>query len=97
MPLLRGEAVDWRKDFFYEHLYERETIPKSEGVRTGTQKYVRYFERNPVYEQLFDLETDPNEVTNLAGDPSHSGTLAALRARCDELRDSVGGPYVRGM
>ncbi len=97
VPLLRGETVDWRTDFFYEHLYERETIPKSEGVRTETQKYVRYFERNPVYEQLFDLETDPNEVTNLAGDPSHSGTLAALRARCDELRDSVGGPYVRGM
>ncbi len=96
-PLLRGEAVDWRTDFFYEHLFERETIPKSEGVRTENLKYVRYFERNPVYEQLFDLKADPNEVTNLAGDPSHAVSLAALRARCDELRDSVGGPYVRGM
>ena len=96
-PLLRGESVDWRKDFFYEHLYERETIPKSEGVRTENFKYVRYFERNPVYEQLFDLEADPNEVTNLAGDPSSGNVLKSLRARCDELRDSVGGPYVRGM
>ena len=97
VPLLRGEAVDWRKDFFYEHLFERETIPKSEGVRTENLKYVRYFERNPVYEQLFDLAADPNEVTNLAGDPSHATALAALRTRCDELRDSVGGPYTRGM
>ena len=96
-PLLRGEAVDWRTDFFYEHLFERETIPKSEGVRTENLKYVRYFERNPVYEQLFDLNADPNEVANLAGDPSRTVALAALRARCDELRDSVGGPYVRGM
>ncbi len=96
-PLLRGETVDWRKDFFYEHLYERETIPKSEGVRTERYKYVRYFEENPVYEQLFDLETDPNEVVNLAGDATHADRLATLRVRCDELRDSVGGPYVRGM
>ena len=97
VPLMRGETIDWRKDFFYEHLYERETIPKSEGVRTERFKYVRYFERNPLYEQLFDLEADPNEVTNLVGNSGHDATLRALRARCDELRDSVGGPYVRGM
>ena len=97
VPLMRGVTVDWRKEFFYEHLYERETIPKSEGVRTERFKYVRYFERNPLYEQLFDLEADPNEVTNLVGDPAHGATLRALRARCDELRDGVGGPYVRGM
>jgi len=66
-------------------------------VRTERFKYVRYFERNPLYEQLFDLEADPNEVTNLADDPAHETTLRMLRARCDELRDSVGGPYVRGM
>ena len=97
LPLVNGDAVEWRKDFFYEHLYERETIPKSEGVRTERFKYVRYFERNPVYEQLFDLANDPNEVKNLASDLEHERTLATLRARCDELRDSVGGPYVRGM
>ena len=97
VPLMRGETADWREDFFYEHLYERETIPKSEGVRTERFKYVRYFERNPLYEQLFDLEADPNEVTNLAEDPAYETTLRTLRARCDELRDSVGGPYVRGM
>ena len=96
-PLLRAEDVDWREDFFYEHLYERETIPKSEGVRTEKFKYVRYFERNPLFEQLFDLDEDPHEVANLAADPSHRRTLETLRARCDELRDSVGGPYVRGM
>lgn len=96
-PLLAGQPVEWRRDFFYEHLYERETIPKSEGVRTERFKYIRYFERNPVYEQLFDLEADPNEIENLAQEPAHAGTLAALRARCDELRDGVGGPYVQGM
>ena len=97
VPLVQGESVPWRQDFFYEHLYERETIPKSEGVRTERHKYVRYFERNPVFEQLFDLAEDPNEVHNLAGEPEFASLLEGLRDRCDELRDSVGGPYVRGM
>ena len=97
LPLLRGEDVPWRTDFFYEHLYERETIPKSEGVRTERFKYVRYFERRPAYEQLFDLQADPHELENLVGSQAHAKTLIDLRARCDELRESVGGPYGRGM
>ena len=31
--------------------------------------------------QLFDLATDPDETTNLAGDPAHGGTLAEMTAR----------------
>ena len=32
-------------------------------------------------EQLFDIETDPHEVNNLANDPRHAGALKELRAR----------------
>ncbi len=34
-------------------------------------------------EQLFDLETDPFEITNLAGEPAYAEALADLRARLD--------------
>ncbi len=96
VPLLRGEEPeDWRTDFFVEHLMEHKQIVKHEGVRGQRYKYARYFELDPVYEELYDLENDPLETKNLARDPAYAEVLARLRTRCDELRDHYGGPYVR--
>ena len=39
----------------------------------------------PVYEELFDLRTDPHETTNLATDPKHAKVLGELRAKCQQL------------
>ncbi|NOZ24031.1 MAG: sulfatase [Planctomycetes bacterium] len=86
-PLLDGRRVDWREDFLCEHLWKVKMIPRCEGVRTGRWKYIRYIAENPVYEQLFDLQTDPLEETNLAGDPRYQSTLRELRNRCDELKN----------
>jgi len=94
VPILYGRVpADWRTDFFCEHLMDTPTIPKWEGVRGERYVYARYFEQEPVYEFLHDLATDPDELTNLAGDAGHASTLAAMRKRCDELRDAYGGPY----
>ncbi len=96
VPLLRGEEPeDWRTDFFVEHLMEHKQIVKHEGVRGQRYKYARYFELDPVYEELYDLDNDPLETKNLARDPAYAEVLARLRTRCDELRDGYGGPYVR--
>lgn len=85
VPLLEGEPVEWRKDFLYEHRFEHPRIPKTEGVRTERWKYTRYTSVDPVYEELYDLQADAHEEHNLAGDERFAGTLAALRARWDEL------------
>ncbi|HJO03111.1 MAG TPA: sulfatase [Acidobacteriota bacterium] len=96
VPLLRDEEPDdWRTDFFVEHLMENKQIVKHEGVRGQRYKYARYFELDPVVEELYDLESDPLEIRNLVADPAHAEVLAALRSRCDELRDRYGGPYAR--
>ena len=94
VPLIGGESPPWRSDFFYEHLFEHPKIPKSEGVREERWTYARYFEQEPVFEELYDLAADPGQSRNLAREPSHLETLERLRARCDELRDLYGGPYV---
>ncbi len=88
VPLFDEPAdVSVREDFFCEHLMNHPKIPKWEGVRGNRWVYARYFEQQPVYEFLHDLDTDPHELVNLATDPRFASELATMRARCNSLRD----------
>jgi arylsulfatase A-like enzyme len=92
-PFLDGRTPpDWRKDFFYEHHFHHPQIPQSECVRNGEWKYVRYVDRQPVFEQLFDLVRDPLELENAIDDPDAAGVLGLMRERWRELREAVKRP-----
>ena len=54
------------------------------SLRYGRWKYNRCA-LDP--DQLFDLDADPHELTNLAGDPAHAGTLISLRAKSEARWD----------
>ena len=87
--LTAAETPEWRTDFFVEHLMELGgSIPKFEGVRGDRIVYARYFEQEPAYEFLHDLERDPAQLENLVADPAYRETLDHLRARTDTLRDA---------
>ncbi len=112
VPLLKGDPVAWREDFFSENMFfnrPNQPYPRMEAVRSKDFKYIRYFDKandrhhfhsltatiegmepfpegeEPIYEELFDLRSDPNEGTNLVGDPEYAETLDAMRERCQEL------------
>ncbi|WP_333713505.1 choline-sulfatase [Yoonia sp.] len=53
-------------------------------LRDGKWKYTRCA-LDP--DQLFDLDADPHELTNLADDPAHQGTRARLRAESEARWD----------
>jgi choline-sulfatase len=54
------------------------------SLRYGKWKYNRCA-LDP--DQLFDLEADPHEMTDLAGEPAHKGTLDALRVKSEARWD----------
>lgn len=54
------------------------------SLRYGKWKYNRC-RLDP--DQLFDLDADPHELTNLAGHPEHQGTLQSLRAKSEARWD----------
>ncbi len=90
VPIINGEnPPDWRTEFFYEHHSFADRIPRSEGVRTERYKYLRYLDSDPLYEELYDLETDPGEVTNLTDDPEYEGLLQEMREKWEQWRESV--------
>ena len=85
LPLRAGRKIAWRSDFLYEHRFTHPRIPKNEGVRAQRWKYTRYTSIEPVYEELYDLKTDPLEERNLAGNKKYSKQLAKMRSRWLEL------------
>ena len=93
LPLIRGERPEWRFDFFCEHLFTTPEviIPRCEGVRSCKWKYIRYIDEDPLYEEVYDLEKDPEEVENLRNNPAYAGELERLRNRCDALLSEATG------
>lgn len=90
-PLLRGADVPWRDAFLYEYFEypAGHCVRKNRGVRTKRWKLIHFFEQPQEWE-LYDLESDPLERTNLANDRRHAATLASLKIRMAELRHELG-------
>ena len=92
VPLLGGEEVSWRDDFLYEFFEYPDAdhcVMKHRGLRTRKWKLIHFFEEPQGWE-LYDLENDPDEMTNLAGIRKHAATLRQLRARLVEIRKELG-------
>jgi N-acetylglucosamine-6-sulfatase len=86
LGLLRGDASGWRTSFLVEHATGRgrEWIPAYCALRTTDALYVvnQTGER-----EYYDLDTDPGELSNLAGDPAAAGGMAGLDAQLHRLCD----------
>jgi arylsulfatase A-like enzyme len=76
VPLLRGEKSLGRTYLRIEY------APDFQALTDGRQKYIRFLSSGA--EQFFDLENDPNELCNLAGQESWQNTLSVWRERLIE-------------
>ena len=101
-PLLEGREAPWRKSWYYEYFEypASHSVRPNRGVRTERWKYIEYPPcRNrrskepaefPAEYELYDLQTDPHEVRNRAGDPSCAAKLAELGKEMARLRKETG-------
>ena len=84
-PLLRGDAVEWRDEVFYEYFADFPyQVPPSQAVRTDRWLYVEY--DRGLAPELYDTVADPDQQANLAEDPAYSVTRQELSQRLAELR-----------
>ena len=88
VPLLKGETPsDWRKSIYY-HYYEYPSdhmVPRHYGVRTETHKLMKFYQFGEEWE-FYDLEKDPDELTNEYNNPAYADKIAEVRAELDRLR-----------
>ena len=54
-----------------------------------TAVQAQWFRESKPQEELFDLETDPHEINNLANDPKYSEKLKELRDACTQWVDDI--------
>lgn len=103
VPLVEGEKAKWRDFLFLENLYTGRDTPFSEGIRKGQWKYIRMYDgvgrysekhidfsgRAPDFEQLFNLEEDPEEKNNLINEYGGKSILSDLRKLCQRESDKL--------
>jgi arylsulfatase A-like enzyme len=88
VPLVRNETpAAWRQHFMCEHRMDHAQIPKFIGVRGQRYVYANYYEQDPPYEYLHDLETDPDQLMNLARDPDYENVLVEMRQQCVQFEN----------
>lgn len=90
LPLCTGAAEQWREDLMcetYGHGWGNEVVARM--IVAGHFKYVA--NRGHIHE-LYDLEHDPYEMTNLINDPAYASVLAELRDRLLRWQQETNDP-----
>jgi N-acetylglucosamine-6-sulfatase len=79
-PLFEGKAGQWRENIFYEYWTDLvHAIPAMKAVRTERYKLIKYPELDDI-DELYDLQNDPHEMTNLVAQPEFAGLYKELEA-----------------
>jgi len=87
VPLLKGATPDdWRESIYY-HYFEYPSVhmvAKHNGVRTDRYKLIHFYQFDEW--EFYDLEKDPEELTNQYDNPQYSAAIDELKQELEDLR-----------
>jgi arylsulfatase A-like enzyme len=87
LPILKGQTPDDWRDSLYYHYYEYpgwHMVHRHEGVYDGRYKLINFYDLEEW--ELYDLETDPKEMTNQYHNPEYAEVVMTLHRKLDDLR-----------
>lgn len=92
VPLMRGESVsDWREYVYYEAPFPQHGTQPHLAVRTKEWKYIATYGDSSLtaleFEELYLLESDPEEQHNRASDLALKAKLFEMRALLSDARE----------
>ncbi|OWK44418.1 sulfatase [Fimbriiglobus ruber] len=94
-PIFKGEKpADWRKSFYY-HYYENpgpHNVERHYGVVTDRYKLVKFYASVEPYWEMFDLKTDPKEMTSVYGKAEYAEIQKELETELARLRRELKVP-----
>ena len=97
VPVLKHEAREWRTSFLVEYfsdtVYPRIRNMGYVAARTSRHKYINYRELRGM-DELYDLEKDPFEETNIVDRPDARETLQTMKAELQRLLEQTRYPVV---
>ena len=91
VPLLKGETPDDWRDAIYYHYHEYPSVhmvARHYGIRTARYKLMRFYQFDEW--EFYDLEEDPDELTNQYGNPQYAELVEGLKKDLEQLRQHYG-------
>lgn len=88
-PIIEGDKDATSREEIYYHYYEYpfwHNVQPHYGIRTNRYKLIHFYYDVDIWE-LYDMESDPNEVNNLYGNSDYDAIVADLKERLKGLQD----------
>ncbi|HEX6181276.1 MAG TPA: sulfatase [Chitinophagaceae bacterium] len=87
-PILTGKLKAFDRPYLYYHYYEfvrDHTVLPHLGIRAERYKLIYFYTVNEW--QLYDLQKDPSELNNLAGQPQYKNLMQQMKQQLLKARD----------